>query len=462
MSTASPPRAKQQEAPGNIIVDSSTWAAIWYMSWPLLLNMIMLSVSSFADVWVSGKLGTQAQAAVGVCAQLWFLVLLPSNALAYGATAGISRLWGAGQRSKADTVAWQCMWVSLLMGFCATIFGLLVAPMFLQAQGASKEVALVAQDYLRFYLLAQCPGYVHWICNAIFRARGNAFVPFNIIVVFTVLVVLLELVFCLGPFHLGIAGIGLAWLCAEIVAALLSIVSLKAIMSPPKFSGAIGDHISQSLVTVFNYVKIGFPAALQECTWFVGSFFLIAILSRLANPTACQAAWTIGIRMEELIAATPLYALMGSARTIIGQNLGAGRADRAEKAGWQLAFIGVAFECVVALGMFFFAGTIAHTMSSDPLVVNYATIFFQVVALSEPFVALWYVLFGAMQGAGYMQVPMWVNVFGMIVVRVSAAALLTTTMCTTGAWISIAGSSVIAALLAVWLFKRGTWKHQQI
>lgn len=81
--------------------------------------------------------------------------------------------------------------------------------------------------------------------------------------------------------------------------------------------------------------------------------------------------------------------------------------ERAERAGWQVTWLGLGFTSVIAFVLFFGAEFIAKLMSSDPAVVEYSKQYFQVVGISQPFVALWIILFGAMQGAGYTAWPMW-------------------------------------------------------
>src|SRR5271154_4755288 len=107
------PELKTSSPLDRVIVEGSTWAAIWHMSWPLLLNMLTISVASFVDVWVAGKLGKDAQAAIGIGGQIWFLMVILAVALSAGTTALVSRYWGAKDYEQAIEACRQSLLFSV-------------------------------------------------------------------------------------------------------------------------------------------------------------------------------------------------------------------------------------------------------------------------------------------------------------------------------------------------------------
>src|SRR5690606_38776688 len=111
----------------DVIVNGSTWAAIWYMSWPLLLQMSSVSLASFCDVWVAGRLGSEVQAAIGICGQIWFFMIIATVALSAGTTALVSRFWGARDLDMAVVAARYSMQFGLIFGVCSAIVGLAIA-----------------------------------------------------------------------------------------------------------------------------------------------------------------------------------------------------------------------------------------------------------------------------------------------------------------------------------------------
>lgn len=448
----------------DVIVTGSTWAAIWHMSWPLLLNMVTISIASFADVWVAGKLGSEVQAAIGIGGQIWFFMVMLAVALSAGTTALVSRFWGARDIDGAIEAARQSLIFAIIFGVASTAASMLIARPLFHYLGASASVEALGWQYLQYDLLSQIPFTILWVANSIFRAKGNARAPMIIWALMTVLIILFDLSLCLYPFHLGIAGIGISWLIAATIGTTLAMVLLK--MSDLKdcldFRPVFKSGLSREwFLRLFN---IGLPACIQDLAWVGGNFVLFLIFAQTPDPTACQASWAVGLRLEEMVAGMPIYALSMAIGTIVGQNLGAKQEDRAQKAGWQCASIGGGFNALIGLIMFVFALQISHMMSQDAKVIEYTRQYLSIVGLSEPFVALWLILFGAMQGAGYTKWPMWASAVCLTGFRLPLAYFLTVTLKLgpAGTWWAVAISSVLVGLIAVWRFKTGVWKYQKV
>lgn len=195
-----------------------------------------------------------------------------------------------------------------------------------------------------------------------------------------------------------------------------------------------------------------------------GNFLLLFILAHTSDPTSAQAAWGVGLRVEEMIGGMPIYALSMAVGTIVGQNLGAKQPERAVRAGWHVAGLGAGFNLLVAITLFIFAREIASVMSSDPKVIGYTSDYFRWVGLCQPFVALWLILFGAMQGAGYTRWPMIASTLILTLFRLPLAWFLSVTLNwgPSGTWAAVSISVFIVGLLAIWRFNTGVWKDQKV
>ena len=456
--------AKTKQSKDDVIIAGSTWAAIWHMSWPLLLNMATISLATFADIWVAGKLGRDAQAAIGLCGQIWFFMIILTVALSAATTALVSRYFGARDLATTIEAARQSLCFALIFGIASSAVGLLCCRPLLNFLGASPPVQQLGWDFLKFDLVGQIPYTILWVSNSIFRAKGNARAPMSIMALVTAIVIALDFTLSLSPFHMGIQGIGLAWLISGTVGIIISLYLLK--------SSELGDCLDfrpifargVSREWFFRLMKIGIPACMEDLFWVGGNFVLFLIFAQTSNPTPCQAAWAVGLRLEENLAGMPIYAFAMAVATIVGQNIGAGQPNRAERVGWQVAGLGAALNFIVGLVLFWEAVPIAHAMSSDQKVILYSSQYLQVVGLSEPFVAIWLILFGAMRGAGYTRWPMLASAVCLIGVRLPLAWYLTIPLKLgpIGTWLSLAISSVLVGVIAIWRFKTGVWKTQQV
>lgn len=448
----------------DLLVEGPIWKAIASMSIPMVLNALAISAATFADAFVAGKLGADDLAAVGIGGQVWFGMIIMAIAIATGANAFVSRCWGAKDYVQAKEAARQSLFSAVIFGVVSALIGVCCTDVFLHLLGASEKVAALGTSYLKIQFLAQVPLTLLWVCHSIFRASGDATKPTIIMAMVTALVVILDFGLCLFPFHMGITGIGLAWLIASSVGCLLMLIAFKK----SKFADCVEISASRpfnfSLFWMKRIMAIGLPACLQDLWWVCSNFGLFLIFSQTKNPTDYQAAWAVGLRVEDVLAGLPIFAMSMGVATVIGQNLGAGKLDRAVKVGWHAVLYGFVLMATVGAIMFFAADPIAGMMTADPNVRLYSREYLQILGISEPITVIWLVLFGAMEGAGYTKVPMFFSIFCLLFVRVPLAYVLTLPMGmgAAGAWTAIALTSVVAAILAVFLYKRGTWMHHKI
>lgn len=456
--------ASKENQTDDLIVSGSLTKAIWTLSWPLMIRMAAVSLASFTDIWIAGKLGADTQAAIGICAQVWFFLLMVTVALSAGTTALVSRYWGAKDYENAIEAARHSMVAAAVFGTLTIAVGLVVARPLLHLLGASPAVESIAWSYIKIDILSQLPFTIVWIAHAIMRARGDTRTPMFNWIAMTTLIISLDILFCLGPLKLGVEGIALAWLISSILGVFLSLrnlrnSSLKECLSPARFMTR-----GFSLSWLKRFLAIGLPACVSDLAWTLGCFALFIIFAGTAHPTECQASWAIGLRLEEILSYMPIYALGTAVATIVGQNLGADNALRAERAGWTVCALGVAFTSVIAAIFFLGAEQLAALLSSDPLVISYTTQYFQVIGLSQPFVAIWIILFGAMQGAGYTRWPMWISILGFAVFRLPLAWSLTGNLDDgpLGCWVAFAATSIILGLISIWKFNTREWQLQSV
>jgi putative MATE family efflux protein len=192
--------------------------------------------------------------------------------------------------------------------------------------------------------------------------------------------------------------------------------------------------------------------------WAGSTFVLFFILSRLPAPTAALASWTIGMRVEALLF-MPLMALSLAVGSIVGQNLGAKRVDRATTAGWHVTWIGVG--CMVVLGtlLFVLADECAALMSKDPKTIEITADYLRINAMAEPFLAVNMILSGALQGAGDTKVTMWISIFSNWVIRLPMAWYLSlqANWDANGTWVAMSVSVIISSVIVAYRFQSGAW-----
>jgi putative MATE family efflux protein len=456
---------RTEASPSDLITAGPLWLAMWEMSWPMVLNMTALSAASFAEVWVAGKIGPTALAGVGLAGQLWYFFMMLTLALAAGTIAIVSRYWGARDHKTAIEAARQSIMCAVVFSATATVIALIICRPLLHALGAAGAVELEGWKYMSLGILSMVPYTLLWITNSIFRSTGDARTPMVTTSTAALLVVIFDYALCLQPFHMGCSGLGLSWVFAASICLSANLwilgrsAELKDCLNLRK---ALQQGLS--LEWTVRLMRIGIPSCVQDLALITSNFALFVILARIANPTLGQATWAVGCRIEDVGTIMPMYALNLAIATIVGQNLGARKPERAERAGWYMVGAAALITSLFGLAMFVFAEPFAHSMTNDPAVVSQTVHYLQITAASQPFIAAWLVISGALQGAGYTRAPMIWTVLCFDLVRPAIAWVLTTGSHGTlsGTWIAMASSAIMLGICMLLLFRRGSWKLQQI
>lgn len=447
----------------DVIVRGSIWAATFHMAWPMLVNMSMIALASLNGIYIAGRLGSNSQAACGIGGQIWMFMILLAVALSAATTALVARFWGSGERENAIQAARQSLLFSFVFGLASAAIGLILCRPLLHAMGATAVVEQLGWDSLKYSLAGQFPCTIAWVSNAIFRGKGDARTPMLITCFMSAIVVAVQFSACLYPFHIGISGLGMGWMVGNVVAVALSAYMLSR--SDVKACLDLRTMLREtSRAWLMRLLRIGLPACAQDLAFVGSNMMLLWTFAQTAEPTFCQASYAIGSNLEEILAGFPIYALGSAAETIVGQNLGARKPDRAENAGWQIAGSGGLLNALFAALFYFGAPVLAHWMSSDPNVIKPTIQYFQVVGLSAPFFAVWVVLVNAMNGAGYTRWPMMAMVVCLVAIRLPLVWYLCVMqkMGALGAWYAIAISTTICAVVTAWNFRTSRWKLQKV
>lgn len=445
------------------IINGPLWTVIWILTWPIMINMCAFGVGTFVDTWVAGRLSADAQAAMAIGWQIRYFMMMFTIALEVGATALVSRYYGARDKDNTIEAARQSLIWSAVFGIASVAVGLPISTSLLHWLGASPGVAQQGWEYLKFILIANIPTTLLWTTQSIFRSVGNVHIAMETTIGGTILVILFDFLFCFHPWRMGIGGIGLSWILAGSIAFAWNVYQLRKSDMAPCLNIAKSWRWSVSRDWFFRIMTIGIPGCIQEIALIMGSFGLFSILAYTNQPAINQAAWGIGWRLEEVVIFLPMFALSTAISIIVGQNLGANQIDRATQATWKMVLAGIGINTLIAGLLYLFAPNIASLMSDDAAVAKATVNYLYLIAWTEPF-TIWFILSGAMQGAAYTRVPMYITVICYCLFRLSLAWYLTVIvgLGANGTWIAMALSSVLAAILTVLSFQQGKWKHQTI
>ena len=415
-----------------------------------LLMTLFTSVDAF---WIGTRIGATGLAAASIAVFWIWLIISVAEMVNVGVTAVASRRHGEGRPDLAARVAGDAVVLSLALGALAAATGLpLLTPMF-ATMHAPPEVAAMGARYFGTYLLGAPLIYGFFAVDAAFRSAGDTRTPFLILAASVAVTLVLDpiLIVGWGPVPpLGVAGAAIATICTRAVAFLigLTIVTRRGVVR-------FGRPDLRVLAAV---LRIGLPTAMTGVV-----FSLIYVMvTRTATQfgTPALAALGIGHRVESWLYMIGVGCGAATA-AIVGQNLGAGRVDRAERAGWiSVGFCSV-FGVIAFAVELAFPEEFASIFSSDPAVIAAAAGYLRIAAVSQVGICAEIVLEGALGGAGATLPPMLTST-AITASRIPLAAWAAARWGIDGLWWTISITALLRAAGMMILWRAGGWKRTLI
>lgn len=445
----------------NRVTSGPIVSSVFHLAIPVVLSMLMQFVLAGTNIFWVGKLGPAAQDAVTTATiVIWTLYAL-TNLVGIGVTALVSRYFGAGDLKTAAFYAGQGMSMGLMAGILISIPVFFFTPQILSFMHTSPDTTVFALPYLRILVSAGGILFLLETIYAIFRASGNTRIPAINFVIVIVLNMILDplFIFGYGPFPaLGVTGASVATLISEIVGCTLMLTAL--LRGKTGLTINFRSLISPKVKEFFRIGRIGLPIATQQSIFVLVYWFLIQIVHKYGEPAA--AAMGIGNRMESFSYLT-CYGFSVAAATVVGQNLGANKPDRAERSAWVSVGLAVGLTSLMAVLFILIPQAIATLFTDDAAVLAIATDYLIILGISQVMMAVEIVLEGAFSGAGDTLPPMIVMIPG-AVIRVPLAWYLCFDLNwgINGVWWTLTITTLVkASILALW-FKLGRWKKKQV
>ncbi len=431
--------------------------AIVKLAGPAMTSMLFIMIFNLVDIWWVGKLGPEALAGVSGASFILWTLQAAATCVATGVNALVARHVGAKQVIKAANVVGQGLLVALVLALVFTAGGFLTQKALFVQMGLDGQVLVSALDYMTGILAGLFVIFIFFAVDAAFRGSGDTKTPLKLISVALTFNMLLDpvLIFGWGPVPaLGAAGAAWATVIAHGLMVVSAFVLLKNKPVGSKFNVQSIKNVQPDVCK--KIVQIGAPIAFSGMMFSISYMILTRVISRF-GPSAL-AALGVGHRIEGI----PYFTALGfsvAAATLVGQNLGAQKPDRAAKATWLSVFYASVVILCFSIFIFIFAGPVLRFFTDDPRVVAEGIEYLRMIALFEVFLAFEVVLEGAFGGAGHSVPPMLVSI-PITWARIPLALLLAVhfSMGTKGVWLSISATTGVKGLILAFWFKRRTWK----
>jgi putative MATE family efflux protein len=435
--------------------------AILLLAVPMVLEMVLESLFAVVDVFWVGRLGANAVATVGLTESLLSLVFAVGIGLSLSTTAMVARRIGEKDPQGAAVAGVQAIVLGLITSIVVGIPCFIYAPEMLRLMGASGDIVSTGSGYARIALGGSGAIVMLFLNNAIFRGAGDAAIAMRLLWISNVINLILDpcLIFGLGPFpRMGVTGAALATFTGRSIGVGYQFYRL---LRGTERIRILTGQIRVNLHVLLRLVRVSLTGILQFAIAHTSWIGLVRIVSVFG--AAALAGYTIAIRIVVFLI-LPSWGLSNAAATLVGQNLGAKKPERAEQAVWRTGFYNMLFLGSVGVFFVIFAEPIARLFSQDPAVVPLAATCLRIVSYGNIGYAYGMVMMQAFNGAGDTVTPTIVNFFGFWLLEIPLAYWLAIPMRlhSNGVYIAIVIAECCIAAVSAVLFKRGKWKAQKI
>ncbi len=428
---------------------------------PMVLEMLLESVFAIVDVFFVAKLGPDAVATVGLTDSVVTLVYAVAIGMAMAVTAMVSRRIGEKDPENASKTAFHAIVAGIVLSVPFTVAGFWFGSDILGLMGASDEVIETGSGFTRILLAGNVTIMLLFLINAVFRGAGDVIIAMRVLWLANGLNIILDpcLIFGLGPFpELGVTGAAIATTIGRGTGVLMQLWILF------RGSGKIRLNISSmkfdvSIVARLFRVSMGgiMQYLVSTASW-IGVVRIIALFG-----STVLAGYTIAVRIL-IFTLLPSWGIAGAAATLVGQNLGAKRPDRAESAVWKVGVVNMIFLGSVSVIFIFFPHIMTRFFTEDPEIMAHANECLMYIAFGYMLIGYGMVLNQAFNGAGDTYTPTYINLFCYWIFQIPAAYFLAVTFSLEdkGVYIAIMLAESLLAVVSIIIFRRGKWRQKVV
>lgn len=435
--------------------------AITLLAVPMILEMIMESLFGVVDMFFVAKLGSDAVAAVGLTESMLTIMFAVALGLSMATTAVVARRIGEQKPEDAAVAAVQSIALGLIVAAICGAVGIVFGKQLLEAMGASPAVIATGSSYTRIVIGGSATILMLFLMNAIFRGSGDAAIAMRVLWVANAVNICLNpcLIFGLGPFpKMGVAGSATGTTIGRGIGVLLQ---LWALTSGHRRIAIRRSQVKLDLPVMGRILRLSLGGMFQYFVAVASWIGLVRIVSTFGS--VAIAGYTLGMRVI-VFAILPSWGLANAAATLVGQNLGAGKPDRAEKSTWIAGLFNMTFLGVVTLVFVAFGEWIVRIFSSDPQLVPAAAECLRFVSYGYICYAWGMVIVQSFNGAGDTVTPTVINLccYWLFQIPLAYALAVRGNMGPRGVYIAIATAEALLAVAGVLAFRRGRWKLRQV
>jgi len=435
--------------------------AVFLLAVPMILELIMESTFAVVDIYFVGTLGASAVATVGLTETYLFLLYSVAMGLAMAVTAIVARRIGEKEKEKASNTAIQAIFIAILASVPFMIAGIFFSKDLLALMGGDQWTIEYGYKYTQWMLGGNVVIVLLFVINAIFRGAGDAAIAMRVLWIGNGINIILDpvLIFGFGPFpEMGIEGAAVATNIGRGIAVL---IQFWVLFKGGKHIKALRSHLHFNWEIILKIIRTSLGGIGQMIIAMTSWIFIMRIISEFGSQAVAGATIAIRIMMFTMM---PAWGMSNAVATLVGQNLGAQKPDRAERSVWVTGFWNMSFLILVSIVYFLFSESLVGIFTDEAGVIAVGGMWLKIVSYSYFIYGWWMVSVQAFNGAGDTVTPTKINLvfFWLFQIPLSYFMSKILGMDVSGVFWAIFISETSVGLFTLWLFKKGKWKNVQV
>lgn len=432
--------------------------AIFLLSVPMILEMVGESLFAIVDAFfVARYVGVEGVATVGLTESVLTLIYSVAIGLSTAATAVVSRRVGEGNKKEAGLAMAQVIIMSLVFGVMVGILGFVFAEDILRLMGGDQHLIDKGANFTRIIFASSPSIILLYTLSGALRGAGDASTAMRSVILANFINIGMD--FILIPvMGLGVEGAAIATTIGRTIGVIYQLYAIfrgNGNMQIEKSQFTPNTEVMKSLISIGAGGTGQF--IIQSASW----IFLTRILSSFGSDVV--AGYTIAIRII-VFTILPSWGMSNAASTLVGQNLGAGKPERAEASVWRVALYNMIFLLLVGIIFSIFAKEFISIFNDNPKVIDIGVVCLQIICLGYIFFGYGMVIGQSLNGAGDTRTPTIMNLICFWAIEIPLAYIFAKVLNwgPSGVFWSIAISESILAVIGIFVFRMGRWKTKQV
>lgn len=424
---------------------------------PLLLGLIFQQLYNTVDSLVVGNfIGKEALAAVGSTNSIINTLIGIFMGFSMGANVIVSQYYGAHDDKEVQDAVQSSIVMSFVFSIIITVVGIISVPTMLRLMDTPADVFQNAETYLTIYFMGSAGLIFYNTGSGILRAVGDSKRPLYFLVFSAIVNTVLDLLFVI-VFDMGVAGVAWATVIAQVLSAILVLIVLSRTSGSYRIQW---KHLKLNVTMLKKIIEIGLPSSIQQG---VTAFSNVFVQSYINSFGSSFMAGYVAFGKVDAIALLPMQAISMGSTTFVGQNIGAGKINRAKKGINRSLILSISTTAILLIPLVIFAEGAISIFNSDPDVIYYGSLYMRLVSPFYLLCCINQIYSGALRGAGDTRAPMVIMLFSFVLFRQVYLYLVSRLFVGNFYPILFAYPAgwVVCSILIYIYYRRSNWEHRR-